>query len=100
MARHDHDIQDTHGASRAMAAGATLHCLTGCAIGEITGLIIGTALGLTTGVTIAISVTLAFVFGFAHSSLPLLRVGLGLGAASSWPPTRCRSRRWRSPTTW
>ncbi|MBK5118086.1 MAG: DUF4396 domain-containing protein, partial [Thermoleophilia bacterium] len=28
-----------------VAVSATLHCLTGCAIGEIAGLAIGTALG-------------------------------------------------------
>ncbi len=72
---------DHQHASRGMAASATMHCLTGCAIGEMTGLLLGTALGLTTGVTIAVSVSLAFLFGFALSSLPLLRAGLGLGTA-------------------
>lgn len=66
-----------------MAANATLHCLTGCAIGEVTGLIIGTALGLSVGVTIAIAVALAFVFGFALSTLPLLKTGMGFFAALS-----------------
>lgn len=66
-----------------MAANATLHCLTGCAIGEVTGLIIGTALGLSTGLTIAIAVLLAFVFGFALSTLPLLKTGMGFFAALS-----------------
>jgi hypothetical protein len=66
-----------------MATNATLHCLTGCAIGEVTGLIIGTALGLATGVTIAIAIVLAFVFGFALSTLPLLKMGIGFFAALS-----------------
>ncbi|NRQ51741.1 DUF4396 domain-containing protein [Aeromicrobium sp. YC3-14] len=66
-----------------MAASATLHCLTGCAIGEILGLMIGTAAGLSNGVTIVISVALAFVFGFSLSSLPLVKAGLGVGAALS-----------------
>jgi hypothetical protein len=66
-----------------MAANATLHCLTGCAIGEITGLMIGTALGLSTGVTIALAVGLAFLFGYALSTLPLMKAGLGFGAALS-----------------
>jgi hypothetical protein len=66
-----------------MAANATLHCLTGCAIGEITGLIIGTILGLTTGATVLLAVALAFLFGFALSTLPLLRVGVGFFAALS-----------------
>lgn len=66
-----------------MAASATLHCLTGCALGEVTGLVIGTALGLSVGLTIFIAVTLAFVFGFSLSTLPLLKAGLGFFAALS-----------------
>lgn len=66
-----------------MAFSATLHCLTGCAIGEVTGLIIGTALGLETHVTILLAVALAFVFGFALSTLPLLKMGIGFFAALS-----------------
>lgn len=71
------------GSTNAMAISATLHCLTGCAIGEILGLMIGTALGLGNLATIAIAVGLAFLFGYALSTLPLLRAGLGLGAALS-----------------
>lgn len=71
------------GSTVRMAASATLHCLTGCAIGEIAGLIIGTAAGLGTATTVAISVTLAFVFGYALSTLPLLRAGLAVGTALS-----------------
>ncbi|WP_235536141.1 DUF4396 domain-containing protein [Nocardioides sp. Root190] len=66
-----------------MAANATLHCLTGCAIGEIAGLMIGTAIGLSTGATIALAVALAFLFGYALSTLPLIKAGLGFGAALS-----------------
>jgi len=66
-----------------MAANATLHCLTGCAIGEIAGLMIGTALGLSTGVTIALAIGLAFLFGYALSTLPLMKAGLGFFAALS-----------------
>jgi hypothetical protein len=66
-----------------MAANATLHCLTGCAIGEIAGLMIGTALGLSTGVTIALAVGLAFLFGYALSTLPLIQAGLGFFSALS-----------------
>src|SRR5688572_3992381 len=67
--------------TNAMAISATLHCLTGCAIGEVLGLMVGTALGLGNLATIAIAVGLAFVFGYALSTLPLLRAGLGVGAA-------------------
>ena len=66
-----------------MAANATLHCLTGCAIGEIAGLMIGTAAGLSTGLTIALAVGLAFLFGYALSTLPLIKAGLGFFAALS-----------------
>ncbi len=66
-----------------MAASATVHCLTGCAIGEIAGLMIGTAAGWANGPTIALSVALAFVFGYALSTLPLTAAGLGFVAALS-----------------
>lgn len=66
-----------------MAASATLHCLTGCAIGEIAGLVIGTALGLSTLTTIILAVTLAFVFGYALSLLPLVKAGIAIGTALS-----------------
>lgn len=64
-----------------LAASATLHCLTGCAIGEIAGLMIGTALGLSTTATVALAVGLAFLFGYALSTLPLVGSGLPLGRA-------------------
>lgn len=67
----------------AMAKSATLHCLTGCAIGEVLGLVTGTILGLSTGVTILLAIVLAFLFGYALSTLPLLKVGVGFGAALS-----------------
>ena len=65
----------------AIAASATLHCLTGCAIGEIAGLMIGTAVGLSSGQTIALAVGLAFVFGYLLSSLPLVGAGMSFGRA-------------------
>lgn len=66
-----------------MAVDATLHCLTGCAIGEVLGLIIGTALGLTMGATIILAIALAFIFGFSLSTLPLIKAGVGFFAALS-----------------
>lgn len=66
-----------------MAASATLHCLTGCAIGEILGLILGAIIGLTVVQTIVLAVGLAFLFGYALSTLPLLKAGMTLGAALS-----------------
>jgi hypothetical protein len=66
-----------------LAANATLHCLTGCAIGEILGLMIGTVLGLSNAATIPLAIGLAFLFGYALSTLPLLQAGLGFFAALS-----------------
>src|SRR3954463_13408693 len=65
-----------------MALSATLHCLTGCAIGEVAGVVIGTALGLANGPTIALGILLAFVFGYSLTSLPLLRAGLALAVVA------------------
>jgi len=63
-----------------LAASATTHCLTGCAIGEVLGLAIGTALGWGNLATIALAVVLAFFFGYSFTVVPLLRSGLALGA--------------------
>ena len=46
------------------AVNATLHCLTGCAIGEISGLVIGAALSLSNLITVILSIALAFLFGY------------------------------------
>ena len=77
---HHHEMP-TEGRQLALVAlSATLHCLTGCAIGEVLGMIIGTALGFSEWGTVALAVALAFLFGYALTSLPLLRAGLALGA--------------------
>jgi hypothetical protein len=73
---HHHELPTSGRALDGMALSATLHCLTGCAIGEIAGMVIGTALGWSNLATIALSVALAFLFGYALTSLPLLRAGL------------------------
>jgi Domain of unknown function (DUF4396) len=78
---HEHHEMPTSGrALSAVALSATLHCLTGCAIGEVTGMVIGTAAGLSNFSTIVISVALAFLFGYSLTSLPLLRAGFALAA--------------------
>jgi hypothetical protein len=64
-----------------LAANATTHCLTGCAIGEVLGLVIATQLGWDDVSAIALAVVLAFVFGYALTLRPLLRAGLALSAA-------------------
>lgn len=63
------------------AASATLHCLTGCAIGEIIGMIISSALGWAATGSITISILLAFIFGYSFSMRPLVSNGLSLKKA-------------------
>ena len=71
------------------AISATLHCLTGCAIGEVLGMVIGSALGWGSVATVVLSVALAFVFGYSLTMRPVLRAGLhSVGAR--------RPLRWRT----
>jgi hypothetical protein len=74
-------MTEHHGSSWRAAASATLHCLTGCAIGEVLGMVIGTALGLPGAVMIVLAVALAFVFGYALTVRGVLRAGVGLADA-------------------
>ena len=67
---------------RRTAFSATVHCLTGCAIGEVLGMVIGTALRWSNPATVAISVVLAFFFGYALTMRPLLGSGLAFAAAA------------------
>jgi uncharacterized protein DUF4396 len=77
MDAHAHMNGDAESLDR-MALSATLHCLTGCAIGEVVGVVIGTALAWSNGPTIVLGIVLAFVFGYSLTSMPLLRAGLAL----------------------
>jgi uncharacterized protein DUF4396 len=77
--RHDHVHRQaslTHAAVQ-----ATLHCLTGCAIGEIAGMVLATALGLSNLASIAIAVALAFLFGYALTLRPVVAAGVPLRRA-------------------
>ena len=81
---HAHAHHEAHGAPSSLnrlALSATLHCLTGCGIGEVLGLVIATWLGWSTFASIALAVALAFVFGYALALRPLLASGLGLRQA-------------------
>jgi Domain of unknown function (DUF4396) len=77
---HHHELPTGGRALTVVALSATLHCLTGCAIGEVLGMVIGTALGFSEWGTVALAVALAFLFGYTLTSIPLLRAGLALGA--------------------
>lgn len=76
----EHELPTSGRALTDVSISATLHCLTGCAIGEIAGMAIGTAIGLSNGQTVVLAIVLAFLFGYSLTSLPLLRAGFALGA--------------------
>jgi hypothetical protein len=83
-AHHDHAHHASAPPSPSLnrvAFSATVHCLSGCAIGEVLGMVIGAALGWGAGATIALAVALAFLFGYALTMLPLLRSGMAFGTA-------------------
>jgi hypothetical protein len=83
---HDGEHQDHHEqpgdrALARLAVSATLHCLTGCAIGEILGLVLATWWGWSDLPSIVLAIALAFVFGYALTIWPVLRSGLPLKSA-------------------
>ncbi|MFE2935218.1 DUF4396 domain-containing protein [Streptomyces sp. NPDC059278] len=83
----DHSAHTAHaaphpgGASWSMAARATLHCLTGCAIGEILGMVIGTALGWGNMETMVLAIVLAFFFGYSLTLRSVLKAGVDFRTA-------------------
>jgi hypothetical protein len=80
--QHEHHHDQPRGrALTRLAVSATLHCLTGCAIGEILGLVLATWWGWSNGPSIALAIVLAFVFGYAFTITPVLRSGLPLKTA-------------------
>ena len=83
MTVHVHAEHEHEGASLTRSAvQATLHCLTGCAIGEGLGMGLATALGLGNAPSIAISVALAFVFGYSLTLRPVIGAGVPLRRAA------------------
>ena len=63
------------------AISATLHCLTGCAIGEVLGMVLATWWGWGDAASIALAVTLAFFFGYLLTFVGVRRSGLGVRQA-------------------
>ena len=92
---HGHHPHTGAGAATwGMAAQATLHWLTGCAIGEVLGMVIGTTAGLHDAATVVLSIALAFVFGYALTMRGVLGSGMPFRRALqvTLPPTPSRSR--------
>src|SRR4051795_10132830 len=82
---HDHGPPD-HGRPDdgwGTAVSATLHCLTGCAIGEVLGMVLATWWGWSNGPSIALAIVLAFVFGYALTGWSVVRAGMGLRTAAT-----------------
>jgi hypothetical protein len=61
-----------------LALSATVHCLTGCAIGEVLGMVLATWWGWGDLASILLAIVLAFFFGYLLTSLPLLRSGMSV----------------------
>jgi hypothetical protein len=78
MATHVHHEP---GSLTRSAVQATLHCLTGCAIGEILGMVVATAFGLGNALSIVISIALAFLFGYGLTLRPVVAAGIPLRRA-------------------
>ncbi len=79
---HHHEHQPPEGrALTRTAVSATLHCLTGCAIGEVLGMVLATWWGWSNAPSIALAVVLAFAFGYSFTLVPVLRSGLVLRSA-------------------
>ncbi len=79
-----HDAAQMHGGEHQsapsparVAFSATVHCLTGCGIGEVLGLVLATALGWHDVPSILLAVVLAFIFGYGLTLRPLLAGGMG-----------------------
>jgi uncharacterized protein DUF4396 len=77
----NHSQHETTSTSR-LALQATIHCLTGCGIGEVVGLAGGTAVGLGNAATLVLGIVLAYAFGYGLTLVPLVRAGLPLLRAS------------------
>src|SRR5262245_23101427 len=78
-----HGAHQPHRDLNGLATSATIHCLTGCAIGEIVGMAIATALAWGNVGQIALAVGLAYVFGFSLTARPLIKAGLAAGTVVS-----------------
>ena len=63
------------------ASTATLHCLTGCAIGEVLGMVLATWWGWGAAASVLLAVGLAFFFGYLLTFVGVRRAGLDVPTA-------------------
>ncbi len=80
-AHHAHHSHAGSGSPASLTTAATLHCLTGCAIGEWVGLVVGVSLGLNPWATMALATGLGFASGYTLGLWPLVRTGLSWAQA-------------------
>src|SRR5690349_24699529 len=78
----DHSAPHPAISTNRLAWSATVHCLTGCAIGEVLGLVIATALGWHDLPSVVLATVLAFFFGYALTMRPLLASGMAVRQAA------------------
>jgi hypothetical protein len=81
MTAHEHHHDDAGTSLTRVAISATLHCLTGCAIGEVLGMVLATWWSWSNGPSIALAIVLAFFFGYSLTMIPVLRAGVAFSAA-------------------
>lgn len=83
VSTHAHHTHHGHGggSTLSLTTAATIHCLTGCAIGEFMGLAIGVSLGLNPWATMALATVLGFASGYTLGLWPLVKQGMGWLAA-------------------
>ncbi len=79
---HGHASQGNSSSLNRSAVQATLHCLTGCAIGEVLGMVLATAFSWGNTVSIGVSVVLAFFFGYLLTVRPVVRAGVPIRRAA------------------
>src|SRR5687768_2206174 len=79
---HTETPSQTSASFNRLAFSATLHCFTGCAIGEVLGMVLATAFGWSSLASVAAAIVLAFVFGYGFTLVPLVRNGMTLAAAA------------------
>ncbi len=62
-----------HGNIFVTSAQATLHCLTGCVIGEVAGLMIGITMGLGPWISMGLATILGYITGMTLGIVPVAR---------------------------